>query len=122
MTVSKFILSFSAALMMALSGSAFSADEAKPEATTKAAEGSSKGAELYVSKGCVACHGADGKTTTMPTYPNIAGQNKEYIEQQMKDIKSGDRANGQSIVMKGIMSAISAEELTEISAYVAGLE
>jgi len=52
------------------------------------------GAELYKTKTCLTCHGKDGKTTIMPSYPKIAGQNEAYALQQMKDIKSGARANG----------------------------
>lgn len=79
------------------------------------------GATLYVSKGCVACHGADGNTPIMPTYPKLAGQTAEYALAQMKDIKSGARSNGQSAVMKGIVAAITDEELDAIAKYLAGL-
>ena len=59
------------------------------------------GKKLYMT--CAACHGKDGKTPLMPAYPKIAGQNKEYILQQIKDIMSGARANGQSVAMKGVL-------------------
>ena len=52
---------------------------------------------------CKACHGKDGKSPIMPTYPKIAGQNKGYVAQQLKDIMSGSRANGQSAAMKGVL-------------------
>jgi cytochrome c len=52
---------------------------------------------------CTACHGKDGKTPIMPAYPKIAGQNKEYVLQQLKDIMSGKRSNGQSVAMKGVL-------------------
>ena len=79
------------------------------------------GAALYMSKTCVACHGKDGKTPIMPTYPKIAGQNKEYAIQQMKDIKSGARNNGLTAAMKGVMHLVSDEEIEALAAYVAGL-
>ncbi len=79
------------------------------------------GAELYKAKGCTACHGADAKTAIMPTYPNLAGQNAEYMLAQMKDIKSGARNNGQTAVMKGIVAAVSDEEMAALSQYIAGL-
>ena len=79
------------------------------------------GAALYQSKTCVACHGKDGKTPVMPTYPKIAGQNKEYALQQMKDIKSGARNNGMSAAMKGIMHLVSDEEMAALAEYVATL-
>jgi len=61
------------------------------------------GATLYKTKTCVVCHGADAKTPVLPTYPKLAGQNKEYALAQMKNIKSGARDNGQSAVMKAFM-------------------
>ena len=80
------------------------------------------GAALYTAKGCVACHGADGNTPIMPTYPKLAGQTAEYALAQMKDIKSGARSNGQSAVMKGIVAALSDEDLSAIATYLAGLK
>lgn len=97
-----------ATLLIALSSTAFATDET--------------GADLYTSKTCNACHGADAKTPIQPTYPKLAGQNKEYAIQQMKDIKSGDRNNGQTILMKGIMANVSEDEMSKIAEYVAGLE
>lgn len=69
------------------------------------------GAKLYMEKTCVACHGKDAKTPLMPSYPKIAGQNAAYAEQQMKDIKTGARANGQSAAMKGVMHLVSDQEI-----------
>ncbi|MBS3936656.1 MAG: c-type cytochrome [Sulfuritalea sp.] len=69
------------------------------------------GAKLYMEKTCVACHGKDAKTPLLPTYPKIAGQNAAYAEQQMKDIKSGARANAQSAAMKGVMHLVSDQEI-----------
>lgn len=80
------------------------------------------GAALYTAKGCGACHGADGKTPIMPLYPKVAGQSKEYVTQQMNDIKSGARSNGQSVAMKGIMASVSDEETAAIAEYISGLK
>ena len=79
------------------------------------------GAALYKSKTCTACHGKDGKTPIMPTYPKIAGQNAAYALQQMKDIKSGARSNGQSAAMKGVMHLVTDEEMQALADYVATL-
>jgi len=79
------------------------------------------GAELYKTKTCVACHGKDAKTPMMPLYPKIAGQNKEYAKQQMLDIKSGERANGQTAAMKGIMHLVSDEEIETLADYLSSL-
>lgn len=73
------------------------------------------GATAFLEKGCVTCHGADGKSPTDPSYPSILGQNKEYIVNQMKDIKSGARSNGTSIAMKALMIGVSDEDIKVIS-------
>jgi cytochrome c len=80
------------------------------------------GAELYVKKTCVACHGKDAKTPILPIYPKLAGQNADYAYNQMKDIASGVRNNGQTSAMKGIMHLVSDEELRAIADWLATLE
>ncbi len=80
------------------------------------------GAELYNTKTCFTCHGKDGKTTIMPAYPKVAGQNEAYTLQQLKDIKSGARANGMSAAMKGIMHLVSDEEMEALAKYIATME
>ena len=79
------------------------------------------GAALYAGKACIACHGADGNTPINDFTPKLAGQNKTYLVQQMKDIASGARSNGQTAQMKGIASALSDDEIEAISAYLSGL-
>ncbi len=85
------------------------------------APASDGGASLYTAKGCTACHGADAKSPIAPAYPSIAGQTKEYLNQQMKDIKSGARSNGQSAAMKGIMAGVSDAEIEILAEYLSGL-
>ena len=80
------------------------------------------GAATYTAKGCAACHGADGKTPIMPLYPKITGQSKEYTVQQLNDIKSGARSNGQSVVMKGIMAAVTDAEIEILAEYLSTLK
>ncbi len=80
------------------------------------------GAELYVKKTCVACHGKDANTPILPIYPKLAGQNPDYAYNQMKDIASGARANGQTAAMKGIMHLVSDEELRAIADWLATLK
>lgn len=100
----KISTSLAATLLLTLSGSALA-----------------DGAAVYLAKGCMACHGMDGKSPIMPAYPKIAGQSVEYITQQLKDIKSGDRSNGQSAAMKGIMASVTDEEIEQLAKYVSGM-
>ncbi len=80
------------------------------------------GAEFYVKKTCVACHGKDAKTPILPSYPKLAGQNANYAYSQMKDITSGACNNGQTAAMKGIMHLVSDEEMRAIADWLATLE
>ena len=80
------------------------------------------GAKLYSEKTCNACHGPKGDKPLMPNYPKVAGQNAAYIEAQMKDIKSGARANGQSAAMKGVMHLVNDEEIKAIADYLSKLK
>ncbi|MBA3031903.1 MAG: c-type cytochrome [Gammaproteobacteria bacterium] len=80
------------------------------------------GAKLYQEKTCVACHGKDAKTPLLPVYPRLAGQSSAYAEAQMKDIKSGARANGQSAAMKGVMHLVSDAEIKALADYLSKLK
>jgi cytochrome c len=80
------------------------------------------GEQLYKTKTCSSCHGKDAKTPIMPNYPKLAGQNAAYAVQQMQDIKSGARANGNSAAMKGVMHLVNDEEIEAIADWLATLE
>ena len=68
------------------------------------------GAELYAKKTCVACN------------PKLAGQNPDYAYNQMKDIQSGARNNGQTVAMKAIMHLVTDEELRTIANWLGTLK
>ncbi len=80
------------------------------------------GETLFNQRTCFTCHGKDGKTPILPGYPLIAGQNAIYVLQQMKDIKSGARANGNTPAMRGIMHLVSEEEMKVLADYISKLE
>lgn len=77
------------------------------------------GGDLYMKKTCFSCHGKDAKTPLLPIYPKLAGQNPEYAYNQMQDIKSGVRSNGQSAAMQGIMHLVSDDEMRAIANWLA---
>jgi cytochrome c len=79
------------------------------------------GAELYVTKTCVACHGKDAKTPILPLYPKLAGQSPDYAYNQMVDIKSGARSNGMTAAMKGVMHLVNEEEMRAIATWLGTL-
>lgn len=80
------------------------------------------GADLFQKKTCFSCHGKDANTPIMPVYPKLAGQNADYAYNQMKDIASGARNNGQSVAMKGVMHLVNDEEMKAIAAWLATLK
>jgi cytochrome c len=80
------------------------------------------GETLFNQRTCFTCHGKDGKTPILPFYPIIAGQNAEYALQQMKDIKSGARANGNTASMRGVMHLVNEEEMKVLAEYISTLE
>ena len=65
-----------------------------------------KGKVLYAKKGCIACHGKDGNNPIDETYPKIGGQPKEYLNQQIIDIRDGQRMNGGSSLMKASIGRV----------------
>lgn len=80
------------------------------------------GAKLYQERTCWSCHGKNAKKPLMPNYPKLAGQNAAYAEQQMLDIKSGARNNGQTAAMKGVMELVNEEEIKAIAQYLSTLK
>lgn len=74
-----------------------------------------QGAGLFMAKACIACHGIDAKSAIMPIYPNLAGQNKGYLLNQLKDIKSGARHGGMTAVMKPLLDPVTEDEMSAIA-------
>jgi cytochrome c553 len=64
---------------------------------------------------CVACHAADGNSTT-PENPKLAAQHPEYLAKQLMEFKSGKRDNA---IMKGFASTLSDEDMSNISYWLA---
>jgi cytochrome c len=111
----KYLISFLATPLLALALGAQAADAPAPPAAALDAP------TLYLKKTCIACHGKDAKSPILPTYPKIAGQSADYAFNQMKDIASGARNNGQTAAMKGIMHLVSEEEMRTIANWLATL-
>jgi cytochrome c553 len=64
---------------------------------------------------CVACHAADGNSTT-PVNPKLSQQHPEYLIKQLQEFKSGKRANA---VMSGMVAGLSNEDMRNISYWLA---
>ncbi len=79
------------------------------------------GKKLYTENACAACHGPTGNEPIIPTYPKIAGQNREYLIRQMNDIKSGARDNGASPAMGALVANLSDDDVVAIAEYLSKL-
>ena len=64
---------------------------------------------------CVACHAADGNSTT-PVNPKLSQQHPEYLIKQLHEFKSGKRANA---VMSGMVAGLSDDDMRNISYWLA---
>ena len=81
-----------------------------------------QGKDLYLAKGCIACHGPDGKQPIQPIYPKLAGQNADYTVAQLKAFKSQKRKSGQSVLMWGMAAALSEADMKSIADYLQGVK
>jgi cytochrome c len=70
----------------------------------------------------MACHGPDGKKASSPTYPAIAGQNKDYLIRQMTDIRDGLRVNGQSKMMLAFIKKADDASIAAIATYLSTVD
>lgn len=94
----------------------------KANAVPVPVEGASlDGQKVFLSKGCIACHGVDGKTSIDPRYPILAGVGKDaaYLSKKMQDIKSGEYATELTPLMQGFIAACSDEEIEAMSEWLA---
>lgn len=64
---------------------------------------------------CVACHAADGNSA-IPANPKLAGQHPEYLTKQLREYKSGKRANA---IMAGFAATLSDQQMIDIAHWLA---
>ncbi len=64
-------------------------------------------------KGCVACHGLDGKAIA-PSYPNLNGQWERYLRLQLRAYRDGTRENA---IMNGMAATLTDEEISALAAH-----
>ena len=66
---------------------------------------------------CAGCHGAAG-ISAMGAWPNLAGQQADYLAKQLKDFKSGARKDP---TMEPISSGLSDDDINNLAAYYSSL-
>jgi cytochrome c553 len=72
---------------------------------------------------CASCHGADYNTPIDPSYPKLAGQHKDYLEQSLIAYKrGGDGPNGRANAIMGAqVKPLSNQDIRNIAAYLHSL-
>lgn len=70
---------------------------------------------------CSACHGLDGHAD-IASYPNLAGQNRQYLIKALKAYRNKDRSGGQASIMQSQASALSDQQIRDVAAYYASLK
>ncbi len=94
----------------------------KPLDPAPSAEDLAAGAATYKKLGCVACHGVDGKKASVPTYPNLAGLQRDYLVRQMTDMRDGLRVNGQSKLMLNIIKKADDAAIAAMATYLSQID
>ncbi|MDA0148161.1 c-type cytochrome [Vibrio sp. LaRot3] len=70
------------------------------------------------SPSCVFCHGQTGEALN-PSYPNLNGQNAQYLYQSMLDYKNGKRTSAMGQMMKAQLKQLNEQDLKDIAAFYA---
>ena len=69
---------------------------------------------LLIAANCANCHGTDGRSRGV--VPSLAGQDKAYIVQQMKDFRDGKRP---STIMQQLAKGYTDSQIEAAAAYFA---
>lgn len=72
---------------------------------------------------CAACHGKDYNTPIDPSYPKLAGQHQDYLEQAMIAYqRGGEGTNGRANAIMGAqVKPLSRQDVRNIAAYLHSL-
>ncbi|MCG6261637.1 cytochrome c [Vibrio vulnificus] len=70
---------------------------------------------------CAACHGANGMAT-IPGYPNLKGQNEQYLVSAIKAYKNKERNGGLAVVMQAQAAMLNDADIANLAAYYASLK
>jgi Cytochrome c553 len=65
------------------------------------------------SQPCQACHGQNGMSVS-PDFPNLAGQNEDYIVHALRHYKNGKRKNP---IMQGQVANLTDKDILDLAAH-----
>ena len=69
-----------------------------------------------LSQQCLGCHGEFG-IAPVATNPNLAGQNKEYLQYALKAYRDGKRKGGLAFIMQANASALSDQDIESLAVF-----
>lgn len=69
-----------------------------------------------LSQQCLGCHGEFG-IAPVATNPNLAGQNKEYLQYALKAYRDGKRKGGFAFIMQANTSALSDQDIEALAVF-----
>ena len=78
------------------------------------------GKSLYAAKGCVGCHGANGKSAN-PIWPNLAGQHAKYVVLSLQAYKAQERKSTNAAQMYPFAAQLSEQDMENLAAYISSL-
>lgn len=70
---------------------------------------------------CVACHGPRGDGMALAKFPDISGQHATYTIDQLKQFRSGQRANDPNGMMRDIAAKLTDQDMELLAKYLQGL-
>jgi len=70
---------------------------------------------------CAACHGPTGTGNPMAKFPSLNGQHADYTALQLKNFRSGTRANDAGSMMRSIAKKMTDAEIEAVAQYIQGL-
>lgn len=69
---------------------------------------------------CTSCHGPAGAGIPVQ-FPRLAGQQSKYVLAQLKNFRTGDRANDGGKMMQAIAKKMTEQEMRAVAEYISGL-
>lgn len=90
------------------------------EDTAEALDGDPEAGRQMAEKRCAACHGLTGDAI-VPAYPDLAGQNQQYLFNAMMAYKYGRRFGGNAGLMRPQVDGMSEQQMADVAAYYSSL-
>ena len=71
---------------------------------------------------CASCHGKDGEGMKLAGFPSLAGQNSAYLKEQLKEFRSGVRANDKNKIMRDITFKLTDDDIAALMQHMSSLK